>query len=86
MNIKLTNQTQKTTTTPMRIILSDSIKEEYKLFQEEERKLFTSGKLRIGWSQSRGCVAIFVSGRMEGRGFDSEEEAKNYLLDLGINV
>ena len=46
---------------------------------------FAKGKIRISWSQTRGCYAIFVSGRMTGLGFDSPEEAKEWLCEIGVN-
>ena len=53
----------------------------------DEKRLFTAGKLRIGWSQMRGGFAIFISGRMEGQLFDSEADAKEYLDEThGIKI
>ena len=48
------------------------------------KKKFSKGKITIKWSQSRAGHAIFVKGRMEGPLFDTEEDAKEYLRDLGI--
>jgi len=49
------------------------------------KKKFSKGKITIKWSQSRAGHAIFVKGRMEGPLFDTEEDAKEYLRDLGID-
>ena len=48
------------------------------------KKKFSKGKITIKWSQSRAGHAIFVKGRMEGPLFDTEEDAREYLRDLGI--
>ena len=45
---------------------------------------FEKGKIRIAWSQTRGGVATFVSGRMEGELHDSEEEAREWLDRVGV--
>jgi len=52
--------------------------------RRNEKELFSSGPLKIKWSQARGGYAIFVKGRMEGETFDSIDDAKEYLKDLGI--
>jgi hypothetical protein len=46
--------------------------------------LFETGKVRIGWSQTRGGFATFVSGRMEGELHDTEEEARDWLITVGV--
>ena len=53
--------------------------------RRSEKELFSSGPLKIKWSQTRGGYAIFVKGRMEGETFDSIDDAKEYLRDLGID-
>jgi hypothetical protein len=47
---------------------------------------FTKGKVRIGWSQTRGGTATFVSGRMEGELHDTEDEAREWLLEVGVEL
>lgn len=46
---------------------------------------FEKGKIRIAWSQSRGGIATFVSGRMEGELHDSEEAAVEWLIRVGVD-
>jgi len=48
-------------------------------------KDFEKGKIRIGWSQSRGGLATFVSGRMEGELFDDEDAAREWLIRAGVD-
>ncbi len=45
---------------------------------------FAKGKIRIDWSQTRGGVATFVSGRMEGELHDSVEGAVDWLMAVGV--
>ena len=45
---------------------------------------FAKGKIRIAWSQTRGGLATFVSGRMEGELHDSEEDAIKWLREVGV--
>ena len=45
---------------------------------------FTKGKIRIAWSQTRGGIATWVSGRMEGELHDSEEQAAEWLEKVGV--
>lgn len=45
---------------------------------------FAKGKIRIAWSQTRGGLATFVSGRMEGELHDSEEDAIKWLIEAGV--
>ena len=45
---------------------------------------FAKGKIRIKWSQTRGGLATFVSGRMEGELHDSEEDAIQWLREVGV--
>ena len=45
---------------------------------------FAKGKIRIVWSQTRGGLATFVSGRMEGELHDSEEDAIKWLREVGV--
>jgi len=47
---------------------------------------FLGKKIRFAWSQTRGGIAIFASGRMEGELFDSEEEAREWLLKCGVTI
>ncbi len=42
-------------------------------------------KVRIGWSQLRGGLATFVSGRMEGELHDTMEDAIEWLKEVGVN-
>jgi nicotinamide mononucleotide adenylyltransferase len=46
---------------------------------------FSKGKIRIAWSQMRGGVAIWVSGRMEGELHDTEQEAIEWLEKVGVD-
>jgi len=46
---------------------------------------FAKGKIRIGWSQLRGGLATFVSGRMEGELHDTMEDAIKWLKEVGVN-
>lgn len=46
--------------------------------------LFAKGKVRVAWSQTRGGIATFVSGRMEGELHDSESDAVDWLLRVGV--
>jgi len=63
----------------MKIISQTSVE------NSDQSSVFSSGKIRISWSQTRGGFAIFVSGRMEGPLFDYESEASDYLQSLGIS-
>jgi hypothetical protein len=47
---------------------------------------FLGKKIRFAWSQTRGGIAIFASGRMEGELFDSEDEAREWLLKCGVTI
>jgi hypothetical protein len=47
---------------------------------------FLGKKIRFAWSQTRGGIAIFASGRMEGELFDSEDEAREWLLRCGVTI
>jgi hypothetical protein len=47
---------------------------------------FIGKKIRFAWSQTRGGIAIFASGRMEGELFDSEDEALEWLLKCGVTI
>ncbi len=46
---------------------------------------FAKGKIRIDWSQTRGGIATFVSGRMEGELHYSEEAARVWLEEVGVD-
>lgn len=46
--------------------------------------VFSKGKIRIAWSQTRGGIATWVSGRMEGELHDTEEEAAEWLEKVGV--
>lgn len=45
---------------------------------------FAKGKIRIAWSQTRGGIATWVSGRMEGELHDTEEQAAEWLEKVGV--
>lgn len=45
---------------------------------------FSTGKIRIANSQTRGGIATFVSGRMEGELHDDYESAIAWLLEVGV--
>jgi len=47
--------------------------------------VFSKGKIRIAWSQTRGGVATWVSNRMEGELHDTEEEAAAWLKKVGVD-
>jgi hypothetical protein len=47
--------------------------------------LFEKGKIRIDWSKTRGGIATFVSGRMEGELHDSVEDAVDWLNRVGVS-
>lgn len=46
--------------------------------------LFAKGKIRIAWSQTRGGIATWVSGRMEGELHESEEDATKWIEKVGV--
>jgi len=46
---------------------------------------FAKGKIRIAWSQTRGGIATWVSGRMEGELHDTEEQATEWLEKVGVD-
>ncbi len=46
---------------------------------------FAKGKISIRWSQTRGGIATFVSGRMEGELHDSVEDAEKWLEEIGLS-
>jgi len=50
-------------------------------FRELERQDYLGKRIRFGWSQTRGGIAIFASGRMEGPLHDSEEAAAEWLRE-----
>ena len=70
----------------MKIVMTPKATEAARAAREAERARYKTGgsKVRIGWSQTRGGYAIFVSGRMEGPLHDTEAEAREYLDDLGV--
>ena len=71
----------------MQIILTDEQVAEYARAKQAEREIYIGKKIRIDWSQTRAGTAIFVSGRMEGPLFDTEQAAKDYLLeDVGVTI
>ena len=45
---------------------------------------FAKGKIRIAWSQTRGGIATWVSGRMEGELHDTEAQAAEWLEKVGV--
>ena len=47
---------------------------------------FKTGKIRVDWSQTRGGIATFVSGRMEGELHDSVEDAVEWLIRVGVST
>ena len=55
------------------------------ILQKTWGSTFSKGKIRIAWSQMRGGVAIWVSGRMEGELHDTEEEAAEWLEKVGVD-
>ena len=48
--------------------------------------LFAKGEIRIAWSQTRGGIATWVSGRMEGELHDTEEQAVEWLEKVGVEA
>ena len=69
------------TNTTMKIILTDEQTKGYQECMSEEGRVFNSGKIRVGWTQTRGGYAIFVSGRMEGQLFSTQQDAIDYLSE-----
>lgn len=70
----------------IRVIPHPSVALDLAKHRAEMKALFESGKVRIDWSQTRGSLAIFVSGRMEGDSFVTSAEAIEYLEDLGVDT
>jgi len=69
------------TNNTMKIILTEEQTKRYQECMSEERRVFNSGKIRVGWTQTRCGYAIFVSGRMEGQLFSTEQDAIDYLRE-----
>jgi hypothetical protein len=69
----------------IRIIRNPALEREAAEAKAAEAAIFAKGKIRVDWSQTRGGIATFVSGRMEGPLHDSEEAALEYLAGLGVN-
>ena len=55
-----------------------------KTLKEVWGERFSHGKIRVAFSQSRGGFAVFVSGRMEGELFETEQQAIDWLKLLGV--